>query len=1328
MPDIDSLGIQIGAESQKAEKALDSLVEKLDVLSGSLGKVSSTNFAGFTKGIQDIASSMQSLKDIKLPDYTRLGKGIQKLATIDNSQIAKAGQALMTLGRGLQFVDKIKISDNAEQIAKLAKAIAQLGYRSADQAVENIPKLAKGMFDLMNTLSKAPKVSQNIIDMTNALAKLSRTGASSGKAANSLSGALNTYSSSATHATRKSFSLASAIGKVYATYWMIFRAFNAIGDSIDLSSDLTEVQNVVNKTFGDFAERVEELSETSIIDFGMSELTVKQVSSRFQAMGTAMGFTQEKMADMSIELTKLTADMASFYNVEQKDVAQDLESIFTGETRPLRTYGLDLTEATLKEWAFKNGLDSNIKSMTQAEKAMLRYQYVLAKTESVRGDFLKTQDTWANQTRILTQNLQQLGSILGGISINALKPFVKYINMALRGIIDFAETVSNALGKIFGWKFETDGGITQDYEDASDYASDLATGTGNAADNAQKLKKTLSLLPFDQLNQLSAQPQNTGSSSSGNGGSDENIGSINALGGKWVETESLLEEYKSDIDDLFELGQYISRTLEGAMASIDWNKIYSKASNWGTNLATYLNGRINPGVFYQTGRTLAGAINTAFSFLYSFGDTFEWGEFGLSIATGINSFIETWDAGLTADTFNKFANGFLDTMIVAIDEVEWEDLGNKVAEFISRIEWGTILRKIGALIWAAISGGVKAMSVLFTSGPIENKIAAVLLGMKFVGIGYSIGVTFWKKIKETLLAKLLTSAFGKSIGKGVASAATGNIATELTTVAGSATFKTSLIGALKPAFSYAALMLGLVLGAQSLQSWTEKLRGGNGILSDFGDIIDRLSVNLLPELSDKFFELKEELEDGDLTLEEFATEIAKFAVEHNIPLETLRQNFENIKFEIDATKDEAEFMNTVLDKTSEIAKQMGVDIENSSLQATGGYDLLVDVIKRLQSNASIAGDELFVFNDILDRSNQSGLGIKETWELMRAQLEAMGKDMTLVDQAVADILNPALESASTSLENVGTSATEMKDTVVGETTEVKKVISESMAEVETGTGTAVANIEDNVTEAMGIIGTDTTDTFSNVASESDTNWSESQKSVIDALNTMKSSTTSSMIGIFRTVESYTGSIYNITTNNWDALRLKVGSIIDGMNGDIELKLNSISDYFATIKTKINTTFSGMYSIGQNAASNLARGISSVHIPMPHISVDAFTNKNENGYSYRMNSNVNWYRNGGFIAGEIWGMNENGNPEMVGRLQGGSHQTAVANNAIIAEAIEGAVERAMVRAMMNNSANTSSQSPIFDITVKTENDEVLARAVTRGQKKIDYRMNATPQFG
>ena len=125
--------------------------------------------------------------------------------------------------------------------------------------------------------------------MTNALAKLARTGASSGRAANALSGSLNTYTKSTHKASRGTKGLASALGKMYATYWLLFRFVGKIGDSITIASDLVEVQNVVDTVFGDMSSKVEEYAQNSIKQFGMSELSFKQYASRFQAMGSAMG-------------------------------------------------------------------------------------------------------------------------------------------------------------------------------------------------------------------------------------------------------------------------------------------------------------------------------------------------------------------------------------------------------------------------------------------------------------------------------------------------------------------------------------------------------------------------------------------------------------------------------------------------------------------------------------------------------------------------------------------------------------------------------------------------------------------------------------------------------------------------------------------------------------------------------------------------------------------------------------------------------------------------------------------------------------------------------
>src|SRR5699024_9141163 len=121
-------------------------------------------------------------------------------------------------------------------------------------------------------------------------------------------------------------------------------------------------------------------ADSALQMYGMSELTAKQIASRFQAMGVAMGFSRENMTDMSIALTQLTGDMASFWNTSQEMVATGLQSIFTGETEPLRKWGLDLSFATVEAWALSQGIDANMQKMTQMQKTLLRYQYVMANT------------------------------------------------------------------------------------------------------------------------------------------------------------------------------------------------------------------------------------------------------------------------------------------------------------------------------------------------------------------------------------------------------------------------------------------------------------------------------------------------------------------------------------------------------------------------------------------------------------------------------------------------------------------------------------------------------------------------------------------------------------------------------------------------------------------------------------------------------------------------------------------------------------------------------------------------------------------------------------
>ena len=285
--------------------------------------------------------------------------------------------------------------------------------------------------------------------------------------------------------------------------------------AIQTASDLEEVQNVVNVSFGSMANEVEAFAKTAIWSFGMSELTAKQTASTFMAMANGMGLAMKDGKNMSLQLTALAGDMASFYNVRQ-DVAQTaLNSIFTGETESLKKFGVVMTEANLSAFALSRGITKSYSAMSQAEKVALRYHYVLKATANAQGDFVRTSGSWANQVRVLKEQFNQLLGILGKGLIQVLTPIVQVLNKLLSYLI----AIGNAIAKLFGGGKITS--ISGTMADASGSAGDLnnnivdtSGSLEDANNNAKKLQKTIA--SFDELNVLNS--KDTSSSSSGSGG------------------------------------------------------------------------------------------------------------------------------------------------------------------------------------------------------------------------------------------------------------------------------------------------------------------------------------------------------------------------------------------------------------------------------------------------------------------------------------------------------------------------------------------------------------------------------------------------------------------------------------------------------------------------------------------------------------------------------------------------------------------------------------------------------------------------------------------
>ena len=227
-------------------------------------------------------------------------------------------------------------------------------------------------------------------------------------------------------------SLAVAMGNILTD--VIRSTARAIGDfvkeSIQLASDLEEVKNVVDTTFGDGAGSVYEFAQGASEAFGLTTLQAEQYMGRLGASLKATGIESQAMVqDMSQNLTGLVGDLASFYNLTSDEVyTKVFGGVVSGETEGLKQLGIVMTETNLSAFAMNQGLTKSYKSMTASEKATLRYQYLLAMTADAQGDFARTSGSYANQVKIMQMNLQNLGGQIGQALLPTITRIVGNLN------------------------------------------------------------------------------------------------------------------------------------------------------------------------------------------------------------------------------------------------------------------------------------------------------------------------------------------------------------------------------------------------------------------------------------------------------------------------------------------------------------------------------------------------------------------------------------------------------------------------------------------------------------------------------------------------------------------------------------------------------------------------------------------------------------------------------------------------------------------------------------------------------------------------------------
>lgn len=219
-------------------------------------------------------------------------------------------------------------------------------------------------------------------------------------------------------------------------------------EGVALASNLQEVQNVVDTTFGNSANQVDKFAKSAATAYGLSELSAKQYSGTMGAMLKSMGMTDEAVLQMSTDMTGLAGDIASFYNLDSDEAFAKIRSGISGETEPLKQLGINMSIANLEAYALSEGITQSYKSMSQAEQATLRYNYLMSVTADAQGDFAKTADSYANQQRILELNIENLKAGLGEKLLPTLTEVTSAFNDLLSGEMSLEEFVQKLVGTL----------------------------------------------------------------------------------------------------------------------------------------------------------------------------------------------------------------------------------------------------------------------------------------------------------------------------------------------------------------------------------------------------------------------------------------------------------------------------------------------------------------------------------------------------------------------------------------------------------------------------------------------------------------------------------------------------------------------------------------------------------------------------------------------------------------------------------------------------------------------------------------------------------------
>lgn len=741
--ELDSLEVKITGTATKAINSVDKLINQLTRLSTSLATVNSSSLSSLANGVNQLGSAMQNM-NAGTADFTRLAKNITKIGSVDSVALTNTATSLQAVTKAVASISAIP--QNATQATEFAKSLGKLGSKSIENATVNIPKLGNALNGLMTTLSRAPNVSSNVIAMTNALANLASQGSKVGTSSASLQKTLYGVSTSARTATKSSWSLASAIGKFYATYFMVIRGSKKLVEAIKSTTDYIEAFNYQAVAFGkigsewdkdykkygydnatayaeSFQNRVNDtlgklsglkvnvqgglLEESGAKNLGLNIQEITQYASQLASVTNSLGQTGEATTAITKSMTMLAGDISSLFNVDYSTVAQNLQSGLIGQSRALYKYGIDITNATLATYAYNLGISKSVSEMTQMEKQQLRVLAILDQSKVSWGDLANTINSPSNMLRQFSNNMKEVGMVAGQLFIPILSKVMPVVN----GVTIAIKRLLVNLASLMGVKIDFESFGQSGYKDTSDGLEDISDGYQDVADSAKKA--TLSLMGFDEINKLQDDTSSSKGSSGGGGGSSIDL-----------------------TDDIAKA----AADYEAA-----WNKAFANMENSAIAWADMIDKALEP-------------VKKIFR-------DFAIGDFKMAGQDTSN---------LVAGIFNWFAK--------AIDDVPWFKIGHNIGEYLAGLNWLEIFSSLGNVLWQAIKAVIELWSGSFTAAPIETTLITAIATLKFTGLG--------SVLKKKLVTVIGTSIKGalKSFGTGsIISGIGGLLTTDIGTIIGAGT-------------------------------------------------------------------------------------------------------------------------------------------------------------------------------------------------------------------------------------------------------------------------------------------------------------------------------------------------------------------------------------------------------------------------------------------------------------------------------------------------------------------------------------------------------------